>query len=326
MEALATEGDSLFSGHDGSYVVFDLETTGKITNGESLDDIIEIALLEVDCHGDEIFRWETTLRSAKSSSPKAIAKHKLSQEVLRNSPEFAEIGYWLAQTLNGKMLVAHNLMNFDGKMLLSHFSRLPDLEVDMGTGIDTLPTSSKGWGLDNLREVHYINYLAHSAMGDALTVLTLIKQGVLTPAAGAAPFRLIRTPFQNIQAPAIVPRKDAYRAHKSFDKSPSLSNSQSLSARSHEPIILKPGNKVCLSGGEGDYRRLMEEKHAELELERKSLRSFSKGLVAMVVCDLDSSAAKCNKARDSGIPFIKADDFLASNKGDAIPAWYFADS
>jgi hypothetical protein len=46
----------------------------------------------------------------------------------------------------------------------------------------------------------------------------------------------------------------------------------------------------------------------------------------MVVCDLDSSAAKCNKARDSGIPFIKADDFLASNKGDAIPAWYFADS
>ena len=326
MEALTPNGGPLFSGHNGSYVIFDLETTGKITNGESLDDIIEIALLEVNCHGEEIFRWETTLRSEKSSSPRAIAKHKLSQEVLRNSPEFAEIGYWLAQALDGKMLVAHNLMNFDGKMLSSHFSRLPDLEVDMGAGIDTLPTSSKGWGLDNLREVHSINHLAHSAMGDALTVLTLIKQGVLTPASGAAPFRLIRTPYQNIQAPATVPRKDAYRAHKSFDPSLSSSNSQSLSARSHEPIILKPGDKVCLSGGEGDYRRLMEEKHAELELERKSLRSFSKGLVAMVVCDLDSSAAKCNKARDGGIPFIKADDFLASNKGDAIPAWLFADS
>lgn len=209
MEAFVEKRDSLLSGHNGSYIIFDLETTGKITSGESLDDIIEIALLEVNCYGEEIFRWETTLRSGKSSSPGAIAKHKLSQEVLRNSPEFAEIGYWLAQTLDGKILVAHNLMNFDGKMLSSHFSRLPDLEVDMGAGIDTLPSSSKGWGLDNLREVHCINHLAHSAMGDALTVLTLIKQGILTPASGAAPYRLIKTPFQNIQAPATVPRKDA---------------------------------------------------------------------------------------------------------------------
>jgi hypothetical protein len=72
------------------------------------------------------------IKIRKSSSPRAIAKHKLSQEVLRNSPEFAEIGYWLAQALDGKMLVAHTLMNFDGKMLSIHISRLPNLEVDMG--------------------------------------------------------------------------------------------------------------------------------------------------------------------------------------------------
>ncbi len=55
MEALTPNGAPLFSGHNGSYVIFDLETTGKITNGESLDDIIEIALLEVNCYREEIF-------------------------------------------------------------------------------------------------------------------------------------------------------------------------------------------------------------------------------------------------------------------------------
>jgi hypothetical protein len=195
----------------------------------------------------------------------------------------------------------------------------------MGSGIDTLPTSSKGWGLDDLREIHSIDHLAHSAMGDVLTVLTLIKRGILAPAPGSSPFRVIKTQFPNLQAPAAVPRKDIYRALKSTSSAPFADASEHFSVRSHEPIALQPGDKVCLSGGEGEYRNLMEAKHADLELERKSLRSFSKGLVAIVACDLNSKVAKCNKARDNGIPFIKADDFLAASKGDAIPAWLFCD-
>jgi DNA polymerase III epsilon subunit-like protein len=56
---------ALLSGHEGSYIIFDLETTGKVTSGESADEIVEIAIIEVNCYGEEVFSWETTVKASK---------------------------------------------------------------------------------------------------------------------------------------------------------------------------------------------------------------------------------------------------------------------
>jgi DNA polymerase III epsilon subunit-like protein len=313
----------LLHGSTKSYVILDLETTGKITSGEFADEIVEIALLEVDCFGEIIFSWETTLKASKPSSPRAIAKHKLSHEALQGSPEFNDIGYWLATALNGKTLVAHNLHKFDGLMLADHFLRLPGINVDIGEGIDTLPLPSKGMGLDDLREAHFIKELAHSAMGDVRTILSLLQMGVLAPRPGLTPFLITKSPFENVEEPKAVTRRDLYRV---------LSGKQEDSGRDERPamqpcdvIYLQPGAKVCLSGGEGAYRELLEKKHEELQLERKSIRSVSKGLAAIVVTDLYSAAAKPAKARDYGVPFVKAEDFLDARTGAPLKAWKYTE-
>lgn len=314
---------TLLSGHDGSYIIFDLETTGKVTSGDAADEIVEIGFIEVNCFGEEIFSWETTVKASKPSSPKAIEKHKLGRDALSSSPEFSEIGYWLASVMNGKMLVAHNLHKFDKVMLLNHFLRLPGLEVDLGHGIDTLPTPSKGMGLDDLRRMHSIHEPAHSAMGDARTILTLLGKEVLTPDAGSSPFRLVKSPHESPEMPAAVRRIDLFRSSKSQQQE--SSEKASFSMQPSGSIYLQPDDKVCLSGGEGAHRELLEAKHKELQLESKSIRSFSKRLAAIVVTDLYSTAAKPEKARANGIPFIKADDFLEVKAGQVVQTWKCVD-
>jgi len=217
------------------------------------------------------------------------------------------------------MLVAHNLHRFDKIMLLTHFMRLPGLEVDLGDGIDTLPTPSKGMGLDDLRKIHSIHETAHSAMGDARTILRLLYKEVLTPNAGSSSFRLIKSPYESPEIPEAVKRIDLFRT--SNKKQQESSKEVNISMQPSGAIYLQPGGKVCLSGGEGAYWELLEAKHEELQLESKSIRSFSKQLAAIVVKDLYSTAEKPKKARANGIPFIKAEEFLEVKPGHAVQTW-----
>jgi DNA polymerase III epsilon subunit-like protein len=277
----------LLQGSTNTYVIFDLETTGKIASGEAADEIVEMAMLEVDCFGEVLFSWETTLKAAKPSSPNAIAKHKLSREALLSSPEFSDIGHWLASFLNGKMLVAHNLDKFDGLMLANHFLRLQGIEVDIGEGIDTLPYPAKGMGLDNLRESHSIKELAHSAMGDVRTILSLLRKGVLTPRPGSSPFSITKSLSDPPLEPKVVTRADLYRA-LSIQRDPDTN--EAFDMQPHDQICLRPGDKVCLSGGEGAFRELLEKKHEELQLEKKSIRSVSKGGTYQRCCPLEVPA------------------------------------
>ena len=64
-------------------MIIDLETTGKNLNE---DRIVEIALLEIDFKGNEVFRWETTINPGIKSHPRAIKKHKLSYLMLQSLP------------------------------------------------------------------------------------------------------------------------------------------------------------------------------------------------------------------------------------------------
>jgi len=306
--------DKLLSGGPGSYVIFDLETTDKLGSGRPTPEIVEIACLEVDGEGTILNRWETTLRASCRSVPRALQLHHLNEALLADSPTFTSIAPWLAGYLHGKTLVSHNLHSFDAVILAAAFARIPELEVDLGHGIDTLP--GKGFGLDKLRKEHQIEADAHTAMGDVLTVLELLQRRILVPPAAKAPFLLKRGADSAFEPPAIRPRRDLYQS------TPLDASGEELSSWTlvpSDPIVLTPGNKVCLTGGEGEVRAAMEETHQRLGLQ--SMRSLSKGHVAIVVADLATTSGKAQAARLAGKPFIQADDFIVAVDGTSIPTW-----
>lgn len=308
--------DTLLSGGRGSYVIVDLETTDMIRAGRSMPEIVEIACLEVDGDGTILNRWETTLRPSRRSSPEALKTHRLNEALLADSPTFASIAPWLAHFLHGKTLVSHNLHRFDAPILAGEFARIPGLEVDLGTGIDTLPETFKGFGLDRLRKEHQIAADAHTAMGDVLTVLELLQRRILVPPPAGAPFRLQGGAVAPAEPPAFRPRRDLYQSTP-VDASGEELNGWSLVPA--DPIVLTPGTKVCLTGGESDLRSAMEQTHQRLGLQ--SMRSFSKGHVAIVAADLATTSGKAQTARLAGKPFIHTDDFLRAGEGTAIPTW-----
>jgi len=310
--------DTLLSGGRGSYVIFDLETTDKLGSGRPTPEIVEIACLEVDGEGTILNRWETTLRASRRSTPRALQTHHLNEALLADSPTFKSIAPWLAGYLHGKTLVSHNLHRFDAVILAAAFARIPELDVDLGHGIDTLPEASKGFGLDNLRKEHQIEADAHTAMGDVLTVLELLQRRILVPPAAKAPFKLKRGVDSVVEPRAIRPRRDLYQSTPLDASGKDLS---SWTLVPSDPIVLTPGNKVCMTGGEGEVRAAMEETHQRLGLDPKSIRSVSKGLVAIVAADMATTSGKAQKARLAGKPFIQADDFIVAADGTAIPTW-----
>ena len=305
----------LFGGH-GSYVIFDLETTDMIRPGRPVPEIVEIACIEVDGDGTIVNRWETTLKPSHRSTPEALKTHRLNQALLTDSPPFAQIAPWLAEYLHGKTLVSHNLHRFDAVILAAAFARVPGLEVDLGSGIDTLPHAFKGFGLDRLRRENKIAADAHTAMGDVLTVLELLQRRILTPPPAGAPVTLRGGAVPMQQPPVFRPRRDLYQSSSSDASGETLSGWILVPA---EPIVLMPGNKVCLTGGDGDVRSLMEQTHQRLGLQ--SMRSVSKGHVAIVASDLATTSGKAQTARLAGKPFIQTDDFVRAGDGTAIPTW-----
>jgi len=308
--------DALLSGGHGSYVIFDLETTDKLGSGRPTPEIVEIACLEVDGEGTTLNSWETTLRPSRRSTPEALKTHRLNEALLADSPTFASIAPWLADYLNGKTLVSHNLHRFDAVILAAEFARISGFEVDLGTGIDTLPEAFKGFGLDRLRKEHQIDADAHTAMGDVLTVLELLQRRILVPPPARAPVRLRRGALPPADPPAFRPRRELYQSTPLDASGEDLSGWTLVSA---DPLVLAPGNKVCLTGGDGDVRSAMEQTHQRLALQ--SMRSFSKGHVAIVAADLATTSAKAQTARLAGKPFIHADDFIRAGDGTEIPTW-----
>jgi hypothetical protein len=94
-------------------------------------------------------------------------------------------------------------------------------------------------GLDDLREAHFIKELAHSAMGDVRTILSLLQMGVLAPRPGLSPFLITKSPFENVEEPKAVTRTDLYRV---------LSRKQEDSGRDERPAM-QPCDVIYLQPG-----------------------------------------------------------------------------
>jgi DNA polymerase-3 subunit epsilon len=169
------------------FAVLDLETTGT----GQLCRIVEIALLLLSPEGELQQEWMTLINPGVPIPNAAV--HGIDDALASTAPAFSDVAPELAGLMHGRVLVAHNLDRFDGPILRHHFweagSRYPELVVDLGDGIDTMPNPFLSLGkLCAARGITLTGEDAHTAMGDTRALAALLRHGLphLQPSRAAA--------------------------------------------------------------------------------------------------------------------------------------------
>jgi DNA polymerase-3 subunit epsilon len=153
------------------YVLLDLETTG----GNPVHDrITEIAAVRIE-GGQEVARWSTLVNPGLTISPFIQNLTGISNAMVADAPDFADVAAQLQEILKGAVLVAHNV-RFDHGFLLNEFSR-----VNHALRVKTLCTvrlsrllypQHKSHGLDAIMQRHDLHTSdRHRAMSDVEMVL-----------------------------------------------------------------------------------------------------------------------------------------------------------
>ena len=107
-------------------IFFDLETTGI---NVASDRIVEISYLKVELNGNETTK---TLRvnPGMPIPPKTTEIHGISDEDVKNSPTFNEVGKSVAQDFEGCDLAGYNSVKFDIPLLAEEFLRC-GIDIDL---------------------------------------------------------------------------------------------------------------------------------------------------------------------------------------------------
>ncbi len=161
---------------DRPLVVVDVETTGL--SSRYGDRIVEIGVLRVE--GGRELAFESLVNPRRLISPRAIAVHGITQEMVDVAPPFGELADQLWQLLDGAVLVGHNAP-FDWSFLNAErrYVGLPPLENPM---IDTLtlarwyfafPSNSLG---AIAFELGLETPVRHRALADVLTTWEVFKR------------------------------------------------------------------------------------------------------------------------------------------------------
>jgi DNA polymerase-3 subunit epsilon len=100
-----------------TYAVIDTETTGL----QPSDRIVEFACTVLDGNGTAVSRMETIINPGRN--PGATHVHGLTAAMVAHAPPFGALARHIVHLLNGRIIVAHNLM-FDWMMLRKEFERL----------------------------------------------------------------------------------------------------------------------------------------------------------------------------------------------------------
>jgi DNA polymerase III epsilon subunit-like protein len=155
------------------FAVFDLETTSKYPDSR----IVEIAIVLLNSDGQMTEEWETLI---DPGLPIPNAQfHGIHDSMVCNAPRFEEVAGLLATKLEGMALVAHNLHSFDAPILEAHFRAVENIVIELGRGIDTMPTPRRklaavcaayGVVLDKVE--------AHTAMGDTRALARAFTNGM----------------------------------------------------------------------------------------------------------------------------------------------------
>lgn len=176
------------------FAVLDLETTGT----GQLCRIVEIALLLLSPEGEIEQEWSTVINPGVPIPNAAV--HGIDERLAAAAPSFPAVASTLATLLEGRVLAAHNLDRgclpgqIRGPILRHHFweasEALPELVLDLGDGIDTMPNPFISLGkLCAARAINLSGDDAHTALGDTRALAALLRHGLthLRPARRGRP-------------------------------------------------------------------------------------------------------------------------------------------
>ena len=107
-------------------VFFDLETTGI---NIASDRIVEISYLKVDLNGNETLRT-IRVNPGMPIPPKATEIHGISDEDVKDAPQFNEVAKTLAKDFEGCDLAGYNSVKFDIPLLAEEFLR-SGVDIDL---------------------------------------------------------------------------------------------------------------------------------------------------------------------------------------------------
>jgi DNA polymerase-3 subunit epsilon len=160
-------------------IAIDLETTGF--GFKKSDRIVEIAgvIFEIES-GSNIATFETLINPLRNVPESSSKIHGLTASHLSMSPTFAELAPWLAHTLSGKRIVAHNAL-FDVNFLNAEFARAgieySITEFDCTCRMSN-NSSLRGAAID--LELDYEPQSHHGALYDAKLCSEIYKQLTLS--------------------------------------------------------------------------------------------------------------------------------------------------
>ena len=187
------------------FAVLDLETTGT----GQLCRIVEIALLLLSPEGEIEQEWSSVINPGVPIPNAAV--HGIDESLAAQSPGFFAVAPVLARLLEGRVLVAHNLDGFDGPILRHHFwqaaEAIPDLVLDLGDGIDTMPNPFLSLG--KLCAAHGVTLSgddAHTALGDTRALGALLRHGLPHLHPSRAAVRVAGISRSALEPPALLPR------------------------------------------------------------------------------------------------------------------------
>ena len=145
----------------------DLETTGATA---TRDRITEIGIVEVDEDGT-VREWEQLLNPGVSISPFIVNLTGISNAMVADAPDFADVAATVLEKLRGRLFIAHNA-RFDYGFLKNEFKRCGiDFRASVLCTVKlsrALYPEFKQHGLDRLIERHGLKANArHRALADA---------------------------------------------------------------------------------------------------------------------------------------------------------------
>jgi len=163
------------------YVVVDVETTGL---GKA-DRIVEIAAVVLDGSSLEVLdEYDTLINPMRDVGPTAI--HGVTASMVEAAPTFEDVAISLANILDGRILVAHNI-GFDKRFVHQEFDRAGAV-FDPGYGICTLALTQEKLAVACARRGIQISQ-AHRALADARAT-GLLLASVLSDAGDAEPIAI----------------------------------------------------------------------------------------------------------------------------------------
>jgi DNA polymerase-3 subunit epsilon len=160
-----------------AFAVVDVETTGM--RAGAADRITEIAVVVVHGSRREVV-FDSLINPGRPIPPAICAITRITNEMVRQAPCFAEVADHVLAALAGRVFVAHNA-RFDWSFVSAEIRRARDIALD-GPQLCTvrlarrLVKGVRSCGLDNLTQhFGFANPARHRAAGDALVTADLLQ-------------------------------------------------------------------------------------------------------------------------------------------------------